>query len=66
MMYVVCCVGNGSDKPTSVLCCGYQHRLITRASIICKFIFPFIYCFLYADRKRSQLVFFVSDERSLN
>ena len=29
----VFCAGNGGDKPTSVLCCGYQHGLITRASV---------------------------------
>ena len=35
IIHDVFCVGNGSDKPTSVLCCGYQHGLITRASVTC-------------------------------
>ena len=55
IFYDVLCVENGGDKPTSVLCCGYQHGLITIASVTCNMYIYFSLLsilFLYADRKK--------------
>ena len=57
MMYFL--LGMAGNKPTSVFCCRYQHGLITRASVTCNIFvyFPFLsVVFLYADRKKNDLV----------
>ena len=43
----VFCAGNGSDRLTSVLCCRYQHGLVTRASVTCDMYIYFPFYLLY-------------------
>ena len=47
----------GGDKPTSVLCCRYQHALGTRASVTCNMYIHFSFLsivFLLVDRKKKS------------
>ena len=60
----VFCVGNGGDKPTSVLRCRYQ---LARASVTCNMFIYFSFLsivFSYADRKKDVQNSFVLEQCS--